>query len=84
MQTAFTRVQKQAADWRQAILSMVDNMSLIPVSAGMGASSLGLKSKEIDDVQYQWATDYTAMAQDVLFSYMHILDDFRLPAVEFL
>lgn len=76
--------EAEAADWRQAIMAMCDQMSLIPVSAGMGASSLGLKSKEIDDVQYQWATNYTAMAEDVLFSFTHILDDYKLPACEFL
>lgn len=76
--------ETEAADWRQGICAMVDQMSLIPVNAGMGASSLGLRTKEVDDVQYQWATNYTAMAEDVLFSFTHIFDDYALPPCEFL
>lgn len=76
--------ETEAADWRQAIMAMVDQMSLIPISAGMGASALGLKTKEIDDVRYQWGANYTAMAEDVLFSFTHIFDDYCLPRVEFL
>jgi hypothetical protein len=73
----------EAVDWRQAIMGMVDQMSLVPVSAGSGTSALGLKSKEVDDVQYTWATDYSAMAEEVLFSFSHILCDYKLPDVEF-
>lgn len=81
MDHGYTEVE--AADWRQAILSMVDEMSLIPISSATGVSGFGLKTKEVDDVQYQWGTNYAAMAEDVMLSYMHILDDFRLPEVEF-
>src|SRR5882762_608481 len=42
--------ETEAADWRQAVMMMVDQMSLIPVNAGMGASALGLRTKEVDDV----------------------------------
>jgi hypothetical protein len=82
MDHGYTEIE--AADWRQAIMGMVDQMSLVAVTAGMGVSPLGLKTKEIDDVRYQWANSYSAMAEDVLFSFAHILDDYQLPAVEFL
>lgn len=76
--------EAEAVDWRQAIMSMVDQMSLLPVAAGTGSSAFGLKTKEIDDVQYQWAAPYAAMAEDVLFSVCSILDDYKLPALEFM
>lgn len=73
----------EAVDWRQAIMAMVDQMSLVPVSAGSGTSTLGLTTKEVDDVRYTWSGDYNAMAEEVLFSFSHILCDYKLPDVEF-
>lgn len=41
----------EAADWRQAILSMVDQMVTI---IGAGRPDVDLQSKQIDDVVYRW------------------------------
>lgn len=73
--------EAEAADWRQAILTMVDTMSLVPARAD-GTSPFGQTRKEIDDVTYAWAP-YAQMAEGVLFSVESILDDFRLPSVEY-
>lgn len=74
--------EDEAADWRQAILSMVDQMSLLPIAGGSGTSPFGIKSERIDDVAYTYDT-YAAMADEVLFSAMHVIDGYRLPDVEF-
>lgn len=71
-----------AEDWRQAILSMVDQMSLVPVSAGTGVSDFGLSGKRVDDVDYRYNA-YAAMADEVVFSITNVLDDYRLPDLEF-
>lgn len=73
----------EAEDWRQGILSMVDQMSLVPVSAGTGATEFGLTGKRVDDVDYRYNA-YAAMAEEVVFSISNVLDDFRLPDLEFL
>lgn len=75
--------EDEAADWRQAILSMVDQMSLLPVKASTGTSAFGVKSERIDDVYMTYDT-YAAMADEVLFSVAHVIDGYRLPPVEFL
>lgn len=75
--------EAEAADWRQAILSMVDQMSLLPISGGSGTSPFGVKSERIDDVAYTYDT-YAAMADEVLFSCGAVLARYRLPDLEFL
>lgn len=75
--------ETEAVDWRQAILAMVDQMSLVPVMASTGSSNFGLRTKQVDDVRYQWEAQYAGMAEDVIFSVMEILEDFTLPTVEF-
>jgi hypothetical protein len=56
-----------AADWRQAILSLVVNISQI-VAAGRADSELD--SKQIDDVVYQWgATRGLASIESILVEY---------------
>lgn len=80
MQHGFT--EAEAADWRQMILSMVDQMSLVPVSGGTGVSEFGLTGKRVDDVDYRYNA-YAAMAEEVIFSVCNILDDYRLPSVEY-
>lgn len=74
--------ETEAADWRQMILSLVDQMSLVPVSGGTGVSEFGLTGKRIDDVDYRYNA-YAAMAEEVIFSVCNILDDYRLPSVEY-
>lgn len=75
--------EDEAADWRQAILSMVDQMSLLPVKASTGASGFGVKQERVDDVYTTYDT-YAAMAEDVLFSVNHVLCGYKLPDLEFL
>jgi hypothetical protein len=71
-----------AEDWRQAILSMVDQMSLVPVTSGTGMSEFGLTGKRVDDVDYRYNA-YAAMAEEVVFSISNVLCDFKLPSVEY-
>lgn len=75
--------EEEAADWRQAILSLVDQISLIPVKAATGMSDFGQSSVRVDDVQIGY-NPYATIAQEVVFSIAHILDDYRLPSVEYL
>lgn len=75
--------EDEAADWRQAILTMVDQMSLIPVS-GSGRSNLDLTRKRIDDVEYQWSDGkLAALADGVLFSVESLLFEYRIDPVFF-
>lgn len=56
-----------ASDWRQAILSLVVNISQI-VAAGRPDSELS--SKQVDDVVYQWgATQGLASIENILAEY---------------
>lgn len=75
--------EAEASDWRQGILSMVDQMSLVPVSSGTGVSGLGQTRKTVDDVTYGYQP-YITMAEEVLFSVHSIIDKYRLPGIEFL
>lgn len=75
--------EDEAEDWRQAILSMVDQMSLLPASKTNKRSDADLSTKKVDDVQYGWADTYTALAEQVLFSVESILSGYRLPEVYF-
>lgn len=81
MDHGYTEVE--AVEWRQAILSMVDQMSQVPVMAAIGQSPIGMRTKDIDDVRYQWAPQYGVMAENVLFSVTNILEDFKIPDLEF-
>lgn len=73
--------EDEAADWRQAILAMVDQMSLVPVGVG-GRSAADLTRKKIDDVEHQWSDGkYAALADSVLWSVTHIIDQYRLTPV---
>lgn len=74
--------EDEAADWRQAVLSMVDQMGSMVFA---GRSEADLVSKKVDDVTYTWgAGPYTAMARDSLTSVASILADYTLPRLEFL
>ena len=77
----FTEVE--ASDWRRAILSMVDQMSLVPVAGVSGASNFGMRSKQVDDVVYRWDS-YVSLAEEVVFSVENILSKFSLPTMEFI
>lgn len=71
--------EDEAADWRQAILTMVDQMSLVPITES-GRSGSELVRKRVDDVEYQWAE---RLAEQALWSVSSILDGYRLPQVLF-
>jgi hypothetical protein len=73
--------EDEAADWRQAILQMVDQMSVVNTS---GRGDADLVSKRVDDVTYSWSPSYTAAGEDALIGMRSILDDYRLPRLEFL
>lgn len=81
MSHGYTR--EEAADWIEAVLSMVDQMSLVPVQSMSGTSSLGLRSKQVDDVTYRWDS-YIQLAETVLFSVENTIGQFALPTMEFL
>lgn len=70
-----------AADWRYAVLSMVDQMSQVLVS---GRGEPDLVSKKVDDVTYRWVDPYAAMGDSAVYSVSNILCNFALPHVEFL
>lgn len=76
--------EDEADDWRQAILSMVDQMSLLPVQSATGSSDFGVAGKRIDDVQMTWSNPYAVMAEEVMFSASSIICRYRLPDLEFL
>lgn len=81
MTHGFTKAQ--AGDWRQAVMSMVDQMSLVPVVSGSGTSEIGLRTKTVDDVTYRWDS-YIGMAEDALLSVDGIISGYALPSMEFI
>ncbi len=76
--------EEEAADWRRAVLSMVDQMALIPVAEASGVSEFGLTRKQVDDVAYSYGNPYVAAAEDMILSMAHVFCDYRLPRVEFM
>jgi hypothetical protein len=73
--------EEEAADWRQAVLTLVDQMGSL---VGVGRGESDLVSKKVDDVTYTWGNPYSAMAEGVLYSVKSILCDYELPRLEFL
>ena len=73
--------EAEAADWRYAVLSMVDEMGQIQLS---GTSELDIVSKKVDDVTYRWADRYANAAESALYSYSNIFSSYMLPPVEFM
>ena len=71
----------EAADWRYAVLSMVDQMGQT-LAAGRGEPDL--VSKKVDDVTYRWVDPYAALAESVAYSMGSIFGNFSLPHVEFM
>lgn len=72
--------ETEAADWRYAVLSMVDEMAQIQMS---GTSELDIVSKKVDDVTYRWADRYANAAETALYSSSSVFNNYRLPPVEF-
>jgi hypothetical protein len=73
--------EAEAADWRYAVLSMVDEMAQMQMS---GASSPDIVSKKVDDVTYRWADRYSNAAEDSLYSFMSAFNGYRLQPLEFM
>ena len=82
MSHGFTEIE--AADWRQGVLSMVDQMSQLPVQAAIGGSTFGQTALRVDDVQINYGNPYAAMAEEILFSVNTLLCGFQLPPLEYL
>jgi hypothetical protein len=83
-----------AVDWRQAVLTMVDNMSTLPINPVTGRSDADQTFKRVDDVEYQWprnpgaqpgtgpGDDRLGLAQHVLFSVETILQTYETRMVK--
>ena len=69
--------EEEAADWRKAIVDMVNI-----VSYSASTSDDGLKRKKVDDVEYEWF-DFASAAGDAVCSVSAVLDRYRLPEVLF-
>ena len=67
--------EDEAADWRRAILMMVDRMSREQQSGAR--SDDDLKRKKVDDVEYEWV-DWGAAADRAITSVESVLDYYRL------
>src|SRR5512139_2808016 len=70
MSHGYTEVE--AADWRHAVLSMVDQMG-----STTGRSDADLVSKQVDDVVYRWGP----LAEQALYAVKPILDNYELRPV---
>lgn len=73
--------EDEAADWRYAILSMIDQMGQALVS---GRGELDMVSKKVDDVTYRWTDPYASAADTALYAVNTIFDGYKLPTVEFM
>jgi hypothetical protein len=71
---------EEAADWRHAVMSMVDRMAMVTT----GAIEYGVSRKQVDDVAYTYGNPFASMADDMVIGISHILADYRLPPVEFI
>lgn len=72
--------EAEAADWRYAVLSMVNQMAMVT----SGVSEDMLIRKRVDDVTLAYASPFSAVADDAVGSVSHILSDFALPVIEFM
>ena len=72
--------EDEAADWRRAILIMVDRMSREQQSGARSDDDLVVK--KVDDVQYQWV-DWGAAADRAITSVEAILDKYCLAPTGF-
>jgi hypothetical protein len=67
--------EEEAADWRRAILLMVDQMSREQQTGGRTEDAL--LRKRVDDVEYQWA-DWGQSANRAITSVQSMLDQYCL------
>jgi hypothetical protein len=54
---------------------------MLPVSAATGGGSIQ-SSLRVDDVQIGFVNPYTSMAEEIVYSYYHILCNYELARVE--
>ena len=72
--------ETEAADWRDAICSMVEEMTLRDkVDASTGRSARDLTRKKVDDVELDWAA-LRSSADKAVFGVAATLDRYRIPA----
>lgn len=77
--------ETEAADWRGAVLSMVDKMSLTPVPVTGGRSDNELVRKKVGEVDYQWSDGaLLAAAEKAAYSVSSTLEWYRLIPVYYL
>jgi LPS sulfotransferase NodH len=72
-------LEAEAADWRYAVLSMVDQIGQV-----QRLGSPDIVSKKVDDVTYHWADRYSSAAEASLYSFMSVFDGYRLRPLEFM
>lgn len=71
--------EEQAADWRDAICSMVEEMTLRDkVDAATGRSARDLTAKKVDDVELTWAS-LRSSADRAVYGVQATLDRYRIP-----
>jgi len=74
--------EAEAADWRRAIVAMVDavSQSLTAEAETSGA----LKRKKVDDTEYEWSDqDFAESASQAVYSVSAVLDQYRCETVLF-
>lgn len=71
--------ESEAADWRRAIIDMVDAVSYESIGADGGP----LKRKRVDDTEYEWFDYFAGAADRAVYSSATVLDGYRLPGVLF-
>lgn len=71
--------EEEAADWRKAILDMVDTVSYAYIT---NSDDGVMKRKRVDDVEYEWF-DFAAAAGQAVYAVSSVLDAYRLPEVLF-
>jgi len=72
--------EDEAADWRYAVLSMVNSMAMVTT----GVSEDMLIRKTVDDVTLGYASPFSALAEEAVGSVSRVLSDFALPVVEYM
>lgn len=70
--------EAEAADWRHAVLTLVDQMSRMPTFGAQGRPDADLVMKKVDDVQLQWGQGVFALTGSTWVSVADILDRYRL------
>ena len=79
MSHGYTEVE--AADWRQAILSLTYRTALAIASGGEPSTSL-LTTKRVDDVSYTFA-NIMSVTNEEIYSYDSIFGRYKIPCVKF-